>query len=262
MGHSERPRPFGLNCDLLWEMEALVINRADRLIHQTRYIRSDIAVSLLGGRANFKAIFAIWHYMLSSPLLLQPVCFHELNGTTLFSSGEAAYCRVCTRQEFLRNMTRTQDYKVSAHQESVIGTHTFIMMIYNNNNLLHLYSAFLGTQSALHSKGLSPHPPPMCSIHMDDVTAAILGQNAHHTPAYWWRGDRVMETISVWGWLGGHDGQRPMGEFGQDAEVTPLLFSKYILGFLMTTESGPRFNVSCEGWCFLQYSVPVTTLGR
>ncbi len=28
-----------------------------------------------------------------------------------------------------------------------------------------------------------------------------------------------------------------MGEFGQDAEVTPLLFSKYILGFLMTTES-------------------------
>ncbi len=25
--------------------------------------------------------------------------------------------------------------------------------IYNNNNLLHLYSAFLGTQSALYSKG-------------------------------------------------------------------------------------------------------------
>ncbi len=49
-------------------------------------------------------------------------------------------------------------------------------------------------------------------------------------------------------------------------------------GFLMTTgcpgifndlgifndhrESGPRFNVSTEGRCFLQYSVPVTTLGR
>ncbi len=28
-----------------------------------------------------------------------------------------------------------------------------------------------------------------------------------------------------------------MGQFGQDAEVTPLLFSKDILGFLMTTES-------------------------
>ncbi len=27
-------------------------------------------------------------------------------------------------------------------------------------------------------------------------------------------------------------------------------------------ESGPRFNVSSEGWCFLQYSVPITILGR
>ncbi len=32
--------------------------------------------------------------------------------------------------------------------------------------------------------------------------------------------------------------------------------------FLVTTESGPRFNVSSEGRCFLQYSVPVTILGR
>ncbi len=28
-----------------------------------------------------------------------------------------------------------------------------------------------------------------------------------------------------------------MGKFGQDAEVTPLLLLKDILGFLMTTES-------------------------
>ncbi len=35
----------------------------------------------------------------------------------------------------------------------------------------------------------SPQPPPMCSIHLDDVTAAILRQNAHQTPAYWWSGD-------------------------------------------------------------------------
>ncbi len=87
-----------------------------------------------------------------------------------------------------------------------------------------LYSAFLGTQSALHRRGESPQPPPMCSIHLDDATAAILRQNAHHTPAYWWRGDRVMTPISAWGWLGGHDGQRPMVKFGQDAGVTPLLF--------------------------------------
>ncbi len=33
-----------------------------------------------------------------------------------------------------------------------------------------------------------------------------------------------MKPISVWELLGGHDGQRPMGKFGQDAGVTPLLF--------------------------------------
>ncbi len=64
----------------------------------------------------------------------------------------------------------------------------------------------------------------MCSIHLDDATAAIVRHNAHHTPIYWWRGDRVMKSLSVWGWLGGHDGQRPVGEFGQDAGVTLLLF--------------------------------------
>ncbi len=58
----------------------------------------------------------------------------------------------------------------------------------NNNNLLHLYSAFLGTQSTLH-KGISPHPPAMCSIHLDDATAAIVRQDAHHTSAYWYRGE-------------------------------------------------------------------------
>ncbi len=130
----------------------------------------------------------------------------------------------------------------------------------NNNNSLHLYSAFLlflSTQSALHCEGGggSPRPPPVCSIHLDDATAAIVCQTAHHTPAYWWRGDRVMKPISVWGWLGGHDGQRPIGKFGQDAEVTPLLFSKDILGFLMTTESQdlgltshPKDGIKIGGW--------------
>ncbi len=56
---------------------------------------------------------------------------------------------------------------------------------------MHLYSAFLGTQSALHRRRGSPQPPPMCSIHLDEATATILRQNAHHTPAYWWRGDKA-----------------------------------------------------------------------
>ncbi len=61
----------------------------------------------------------------------------------------------------------------------------------NNNNLLHLYSAFLDTQRLYIVRWISPHDAaPVCSIHLDDATAAILRQNAHQTPAYWWRGDR------------------------------------------------------------------------
>ncbi len=126
----------------------------------------------------------------------------------------------------------------------------------NNNNLLQLYST-------LHRRGgggggESAQSPPVCSIHLDDAAAAILRQNAQHTPVYWWRGDRVMKPISAWGWLGGHDGQRPM-----DARLTPLLFFKEHPGiFNDHRESGPRFNVSSKGWCFLQYSVPVATLGH
>ncbi len=102
--------------------------------------------------------------------------------------------------------------------------------------MLHLYSAFQGTQSDLHRRGESPQPPPVCSIHLDDSTAAILRQNAHHTPAYWWRGDGD-EPNQCMGIIRRHDGQRPMGQFGQDAGVTPLLFFEGHSGILMTTES-------------------------
>ncbi len=113
----------------------------------------------------------------------------------------------------------------------------FCCFFYIYFNLLHLYSAFLGTQSALHSKRESPRPPPMCSIHLDDATAAIVHQNDHHTPAYWWRGDRVMKQ-SVYG-----DDLEAMMVRDQWASLTrmpglhPYSFLKDILGFLMTTES-------------------------
>ncbi len=51
-----------------------------------------------------------------------------------------------------------------------------------------LYCVLLYTQSVLQSYGgggVSPQPPPVCSIHLDDATAAT-GQRslcAHHTPA-------------------------------------------------------------------------------
>ncbi len=126
---------------------------------------------------------------------------------------------------------------------------------YNNNNSLYLYSAFLGAQSALHTRGgisssttSVQHPPGWC----DGSHSAP--QRPSHTQIYWWRGDRVMKSLSVWWWLGGHDGQRPVGEFGQD---TPLLFFEGHPGiFNDHRESWTWFNVSSERRCFIQYSVP------
>ncbi len=52
-------------------------------------------------------------------------------------------------------------------------------------------------------------------------------------------------------------------EFGQDTGVTPLLFTRSVMGFLMTTESQDLGLTShLKDSAFLQYSVPVTILGR
>ncbi len=59
-----------------------------------------------------------------------------------------------------------------------------------NEWMMHLYSALLCI--VVHPKhftimggGVSPQPPPVCSIHLDDATAATgqRRQCAHHTPA-------------------------------------------------------------------------------
>ncbi len=69
-----------------------------------------------------------------------------------------------------------------------------------NEWMMHLYSAFcvlLYTQSALQScgGGVSPQPPPVCSIHLDDATAPV---RSPHT-SYRWRGEREIEPIK---WMG------------------------------------------------------------
>ncbi len=53
------------------------------------------------------------------------------------------------------------------------------------------------------------------------------------------------------------------GEFGQDTRVTPLLFTRSAMRFLITTESQDLGLTSHpkDGACW-QYSVPVTTLRR
>ncbi len=98
------------------------------------------------------------------------------------------------------------------------------------------------------------HPPGWCD------SSHSVPELPPHTSLLVERRRSDEANQQVLGLLGGHDDQRPIGKFGQDAEVTPLLFSKGI--FNDHRESGPRFNVSCEGRCFWQYSFPVTILGH
>ncbi len=52
-------------------------------------------------------------------------------------------------------------------------------------------------------------------------------------------------------------------EFGQDTGVTPLLFTRSVMGVLMTTESQDLGLTSHpKDGAFIQYSVPVTILGH
>ncbi len=52
------------------------------------------------------------------------------------------------------------------------------------------------------------------------------------------------------------------GEFGQDTGVTPLLFTRSAMGFLMTTASQDLGLTSHPKMVlFRQYSVPITILG-
>ncbi len=52
-------------------------------------------------------------------------------------------------------------------------------------------------------------------------------------------------------------------EFGQDTGVTPLLFTRSAIGFVLTTESQNLGLTSHpKDSAFWEYSVPITTLGR
>ncbi len=94
------------------------------------------------------------------------------------------------------------------------------------------------------------------------VIEPIKCMRSPHT-SYRWRGDRVMKPISVWGRLGGHDVHRPVENLARMPGLHPYSFTKYILGFLMTTESQDLGLTSHlkDGACW-QYSVPVSILGR
>ncbi len=111
-----------------------------------------------------------------------------------------------------------------------------------NEWMMHLYSALLCI--AVHPKrftimwGVSSQPPSVCSVHLDDATAATgqRRQCAHHTPATGGEERESLSQSSGWGLLGVID-KGQWWEFGRDTGVTPLLFARSAMGFLMTTES-------------------------
>ncbi len=129
--------------------------------------------------------------------------------------------------------------------------------------MMHLYSILLCI--AVHPKcftiiwGISPQPPPVYSIHLDDATAAT-GQRcqcAHHTPATG-REERETEPIQ---WMGIIRRPYLIWASGGNLARTPVLHPYSLREvprdfFKDHRESGPRFNVSSERRCFLQYSAP------
>ncbi len=100
----------------------------------------------------------------------------------------------------------------------------------------------------------SPQPPQVCSIHLDDVTAATVQrrQCAQHTPATG-EEERVIEIMGII--------RRPLltrASGGNLAAIwpghrgyTPTLYEKCHGIFNDHRESGPRCNVSSERRCFL-----------
>ncbi len=126
----------------------------------------------------------------------------------------------------------------------------------NNNNLLHLYSAFLDTQSALHSKGgisssttSVQHPPGWCdgshSAPERPPHTSLLVERRQSDEA-----NQCMRMIRKPWWSGAN------GRIWPGCRDYTLLFFEGHPGiFNGHRESGPWFNISSEGRCFLQYSV-------
>ncbi len=102
----------------------------------------------------------------------------------------------------------------------------------------------------------------MCSIYLRRLpqynSASVL---TTHQPQVE-RKESHRAKSSGWGLLGGHDWQGPVaGIWPGHRGYIPTLNKKCQGIFNDHRESGPWFNVSSEGRCFLQYSVPVTILG-
>ncbi len=111
-------------------------------------------------------------------------------------------------------------------------------LIIIENNVLHLYSAFLGTQSALYRRGESTQPPAMLQ-HLPGWCngSHIAPERPPHTSLLVERrqsdeANRCMGIIRMAWW----------------SEANGYIFNDH-------RKSGPRFNISSEGQCFWQFMV-------
>ncbi len=109
--------------------------------------------------------------------------------------------------------------------------------------MMHLYSAlciFVHPKRFKIMWGVSPQPPPVCSIHLYDATAATGQRRQCAQPPHQLQVERreSHRTNSVDGdyWEAMID-RSQWWEFGQDTGVTPLFFTRSAMGFLMTIES-------------------------
>ncbi len=112
--------------------------------------------------------------------------------------------------------------------------------------------------------GVSPQPPSVCSVHLDDAMAATAQWLRSPQTSYRWRGERIIEPIKCMGLLGDHDRQEPVeGIWPGHRGYTPTLYEKCHGIFNDHRVSGPRFNVSSERRCFLTGALlgPTQTAG-
>ncbi len=126
-----------------------------------------------------------------------------------------------------------------------------------------LYCVLFYTQSALKSLGGSLLNHHQCAASTWMIRRLSQDYGASVLTTHQLQVERRESQSCGWGLLGGHDWQGPVvGIWPGHRCYTSTLYEKCHGIFNDHRESGPRFNVSSERWCFWQYSVPVTILGR
>ncbi len=176
------------------------------------------------------------------PISLLPVCFKLLECLILHQTSPVLEKTITDEQAGFRQGRRTGDQVLALMNEWMNEWCIFIV--------------YCCTPKALynHVGGVSPQPPPVCSINLDDATAATgqRRQYAHHTPATGGE-EREIEPIKWMGII-----RRPClarasgGNLARTPGLHPYSLREVPWDFFYDhRESGPQFNVSSEGRCFL-----------